>query len=339
MYFFYILKKYIKNFLIILISFSLLYTIVDIMFNISKIPSSSNLFILYSYYIFLYSITLLYPLVFVFAFLLTLSQMIKFNELVSFYSLGFYQKQLIKPIVFFSFFFIIVIFILLSTKLAYSAEYAQAIKNAKKLNTTNIFLKYNNSVIYIKKLNPVLKEAEDMYVFYLKNKKLYKYIYAKNAQFIENRWITNKADVYVITDKKWKKNTTSLIFLQNFKPKIISNLQKLRDISFYDAYLTIKYFNNVNINKILSIVFYKIFTPLSMVGIIIFIFYIAPIHIRISNVTLFMIKSISLSILFWGIILLIYKFAKQGVLQFWTLTIPFFVILAIDLYIRRKYEF
>jgi len=338
-YFFYILKKYLKNFLIILISFSLLYTIVDIMFSISKIPTSSNLFVLYAYYMFIYSATLLYPLAFIFAFLLTLSQMIKFNELVSFYSLGFYPKQLIKSIIFFSVAFTLVIFTLLSTKLAYSAEYAQAIKDAKKLNTDNIFLKYNNSVIYIKKLNPVLKQTKDIYVFYIKNKKLIKYLYAKEAYFVGNEWVAKNADVYLINEKKWIKNTSSIIFLKNFKPKIISNLQKLRDISFYDAYLTIKYFNNIDINKILSIVFYKIFTPLSMIGIIISIFYISPIHIRVSNVTLFMIKSISLSILVWGIMLLLYKFAKQGVLPFYILSVPFFIILIIDLLIRRKYEF
>jgi len=338
-YFFYILKKYLKNFLIILISFSLLYTIVDIMFSISKMPTSSNLFVLYAYYMFIYSATLLYPLAFIFAFLLTLSQMIKFNELVSFYSLGFYPKKLIKPIIVFSVIFTLAIFGILSTKLAYSAEYAQAIKDAKKLNTDNIFLKYNNYVIYIKKLNPVLKEAKNIFVFYIKNKKLTKYLFAKKASFIDNEWVAKNADVYLINEKRWIKNTSSQVFLKNFKPKIISNLQILRDISFWDAYLTIKYFKNVDLNKILSIVFYKIFTPLSMIGIIIYIFYISPIHIRVSNVTLFMIKSISLSILVWGIMLLLYKFAKQGVLPFYILSVPFFIILIIDLLIRRKYEF
>jgi len=338
-YFFYILKKYLKNFLIILIAFSLLYTVVDIMFSISKIPSSSNLFVLYAYYMFIYSATLLYPLAFIFAFLLTLSHMIKFNELVSFYSLGFYPKQIVKPIIIFSAIFTLAVFGVLLTKLAYSAEYAQAIKDAKKLNTDNIFLKYNNSVIYIKKLNPVLKEANNIYVFYIKNKKLTKFLFAKEARFVDNEWVAKNAYIYLINEKKWIKNTSSIIFLKNFKPKIISNLQKLRDISFWDAYLTIKYFKNVDINKILSIVFYKIFTPISMIGIIIYIFYISPIHIRVSNVTLFMIKSISLSILVWGVMLLLYKFAKQGVLPFYVLSLPFFIILIIDLFVRRKYEF
>ena len=339
MQFFYVLKKYLVNFLVVLISLSFLYSVVDIMFSISKIPNSSNLFILYFYYVFIYALTLLYPLAFIFSFLLTLNQMIKFNELVSFYSLGFRPKEIIKPIILFNIFFMFLMFLLLSSKLAYSNEYAQAIKDAKKLNTENIFLKYNNSLIYIKKLNPVLKKTYNIYVFQLKNKSLKKVIFSKEADFKDNRWFSKSASILTLKHNKWQEKNLSLFFLKNFKPKIISNLQKLRDISFTDAYLTIKYFKNIDKNKILSITFFKVFTPLSIIGIIYIVFYLSPIHIRISNVTIFMLKSITFSIFVWGGMLLIYKFAKQGVLPFYVLSFPFFVILIIDLFIRRKYEF
>ena len=339
MQFFYVLKKYLVNFLIVLISLSFLYSVVDIMFSISKIPNSSNLFILYFYYVFIYAVTLLYPLAFIFSFLLTLNQMIKFNELVSFYSLGFHPKEIIKPIILFNIFFMFLMFLLLSSKLAYSNEYAQAIKDAKKLTTKNIFLKYDDSIIYIESLNPVLKKAYNMYVFKIKNRDLKKVIFSKEADFQNDKWFSKKALVLVLKNDKWQEKRLNLFFLKNFKPKIISNLQKLRDISFYDAYLTIKYFKNIDKNKILSITFFKIFTPLSMIGVIFILFYLSPIHIRISNVTIFMLKSIALAILVWGGMLLIYKFAKQGVLPFYILSFPFFVILIIDLFIRRKYEF
>jgi len=340
MYFFYLLKKYIKNFLIIFFAISFLYTIVNMLFSISKLPTSSNLVVLYLFYLFIYASILLYPLAIIFAFLLTLNQMIKFNELVSFYSLGFLPKKIFKVFLIVSGGIVFLMFILQSTKLAYTNEYAQAIKDAKKLNTKNLFLKYENKVIYIENLNPILKKATNINVIELKNNEVKKVIFAKEATFKNNVWITNEADIVSINDKKWINQKNNLVFLKNFKPKIISNLQKLRDISFYDAYLTIKYFKNIDLNTILSIVFFKIFTPLSILALMFYIFITSPIHVRISNITLFMLKSISLSVLVWGGMLILYKFAKQGVLPFWSLSFIFIILIIFDIYIiRRSNEF
>ena len=336
MYFFYILKKFLKNFLIIFIAVGFLYSVVDVMFSISKMPSSSNLFILYFFYMFIYSSLTLYPLALIFAFLLTLNQMIKFNELVSFYSLGFQPKKILKPFFLSSLIIIFGMFVLQSTKAAYSGEYAEAIKDAKKLSTTNLFLKYKNKIIYIKSLNPILKTAYEMKVFILKNRKVNKIYFAKEARFTDNRWYCENTKIMTLSKNSWKTEKRELYFLENFKPKIISNLQKLKDISFYDAYLTVKYFKNIDKNTILSIVFFKIFTPLAILSLIIYLFIKAPIHIRISNVPLFMLKSLSLSILVWGGMLLLFKFAKQGVLYYWILTLPFVVLLIIDFIILRR---
>ena len=340
MYFFYILKKFLKNFLIIFFSVAFLYSVVDIMFSISKIPSSSNLFILYLFYMFVYACITLYPLAIAFGFLLTLNQMIKFNELVSFYSLGFLPKKILKPFLLSSLILILGMFVLESTKAAYSGEYAQAVKDAKKLSTSNMFLKYKNKIIFIKRLNPILKRAYGIKVFILKNNTVIKIYFAKKAQFINEKWYCENAEIMTLSKKRWEKEKKPLYFLHNFKPKIISNLQKLKDISFYDAYLSIKYFKNIDKNMILSIVFFKIFTPLAIVALMILLFIQAPIHIRISNVPLFMLKSLSLIILVWGGMLLIFKFAKQGVLPYWNLILPFVVLLIIDFIIlRRNNEF
>ena len=339
MYFFYILKKYLKNFLIMFFALSFIYAVVSMLFSISKLPSSSNLIVLYLFYVFIYASMVLYPLALIFSFLLTLNQMIKFNELVSFYSLGFYPKKILKPFLISAFFITFLMLILESTKLAYSNEYAQAIKDAKKLSTENIFLKYNNKIVFIKTLNPVLKMANDINVIEIQNNKVKKVIFAKEAFFKNNAWISKDAKIIYLSENKWIKKHKNLIFLKNFKPKILSNLQKLRDISFYDAYLTIKYFKNLDLNTILSIVSFKIFTPFSIIALMYFLFLIAPIHLRISNVLLFMVKSISLSVLVWGGELLLYKFAKQGVIPFWSLGLIFVLLLIIDFYIRRKNEF
>jgi len=339
MYFLYLSKKYLKYFLIVFFSLSFLYTIVSMLFNISKLPSSSNLVILYIFYIFIYSAMLLYPLAIIFSFLLTLSHLIKFNELISFYSSGFTPKKIFKPFLIVGGLIVFFMFGLQSTKLAYTNEYAQAIKNAEKLNSKDLFLKYENKVIYIENLNPILKKAKNINVIQLKNNKVKKIIFAKEAVFRNNKWFAKNANIVLISNQKWIKQKNNLVFLKNFKPKILSNLQKLRDISLYDAYLTIKYFKNIDLNTILSIVFFKIFTPFSILALMFYIFIKAPIHIRLSNITFFMLKSISLSVLVWGGMLILYKFAKQGVLPFWSLSIIFIILLIFDIFIRRKNEF
>ncbi|EDM24107.1 LptF/LptG family permease [Caminibacter mediatlanticus] len=338
MYFWYILRNYLKNFVITLIGFALLFVLVDYSFNFAKLPNSSNLQTLYIFYVFIDSIFILYPLALVFAFLLTLNKMIKFNELVSFYSLGFKPFKILKPIIYFSLFFFILIMYLQSTKIAYVNQYAKAIKNNMQLKNKNLFLKYNNSVVYIKELNPILKEAYDVKIFVVKDNKLIKIIYTKKAKFFKNHWISNKAVITTLSKDRWDKEEKKLVFLENFKPKILSNLKTLNTISLSDAYIAIKYFKDIDLNRVLSIVFFKVFTPLSLIILIILFFYTSPIHIRISNVSIFMIKSISLTIFVWGVELLLFKFTKQGVMPYYVIALPFFILIILTFLILRRYK-
>ncbi|MEO1924315.1 MAG: LptF/LptG family permease [Nautiliaceae bacterium] len=338
MYFWYILKKYVKNFFTVLFALGVLFVIVDLSFNFSKLPYSSNLQVLYVSYQFLYALFILYPLAIIFSFLLTVSSMIKFNEFVSFYSLGFLPKKLLMPFFFFSLFFTFFVFLIQSTKLAYINQYAAAIKSSEKLKDRDLFLKHNNKVVYIKELNPIFKIANDVRVFEI-NGDLKKMIYAPKAYFVNNRWYAKNAEITYFFEKEWIKEYKDVYFLKNFKPKILSSLKSLNEISFYDAYLTIRYFRDIDESKILAIVFFKIFTPLSMIALMVIFFLTAPVHIRLSNITLFMIQSIILSILLWGGELLLFKFSKQGIIPYWSIAVPFVILFVLDIYfLRRKNE-
>ncbi len=334
MYFYYLLKKYIFNFLILFFGLSFLFVVVDYTLNFSKLPSYANLQILYIVYTFVYAAFMLYPLSFVFGFLLTLLGMIKSNELVSFYSLGFSPKKLFKPFLFVSFGVTLVMFLLQSTKVAYVNQYAQAIKAHMKYSNKDLFLKFNNYVVYIKELNPILKIAKEMIVFDVDKFEVKRVFFLDKAVFRNDIWIGDAKEV-VLTPNKWIFEKKKVSLLEHFKPKIISNLKKLDNISFYDAYLSIKYFKEIDLNRILSIVFFKIVTPLSLIFFMGILFYKTPIHSRISNIPAFMIKSILLTIALWGSELIIYKFAKQGVLPYYLLWLPFVVVLILYFYVRR----
>jgi len=337
-YFNYIIKKYAKNFLLILFSLAFFFVIIDFIANFSKLPDSSNLQVLYLYYIVLYSFDMFYPLAIVFSFLFTMYYMIKFNELVSFYSLGFSVKKILKPFLTFSFLIFFIFIALDSGKMAYVREYADSILNKRQYSNTNLFIKFNDKIIYIKKIKPILKEAIDIRVFVLKDGKVKKIISAKKAVFVNDIWQAKNAEITFINDKKITKIRNDIFFLKNFKPKIVSNLKKLNSISLYDAIIAIKIFKDVNVNTLLSMVFYKIFTALSLIGLIIVFIFQVPIHQRISNVSLFLVKSVFLTILIWGIQLMIYKFSKQGVISPYVLMVPCFIIYSYGVYLLIKEE-
>ena len=319
-----------------LFSLSFFFVIIDFITNFSRLPDSSNLQVLYLYYIVLYSIDMFYPLAIVFSFLFTVYYMIKFNELVSFYSLGFTVKKVLKPFMSFAFLVFFLFIALSSGKFAYVREYADSILNKKQYSNTNLFIKYNNKIIYIKKIKPILKEAVNLKVFIVKNRKVEKIIFAKKAVFKNDIWYAKNAEITLITDKKILKLIKDVYILKNFKPKIVSNLKNLSSISLYDAFIAIKIFKDVNVNTLLSMVLYKIFTALSLMGLLIILMFKAPMHQRISNVSLFLIKSILLTILVWGIQLMIYKFSKQGILSPFILMIPCFLIFSYGIYLLYK---
>jgi len=223
-----------------------------------------------------------------------------------------------------------------SSKFAYVREYSQSILDKNGYANTNLFIIFQNKVIYIKKIEPILKEAKDIRVFYLKGEKVYKVIFAKSAFFKNNRWYVKNANVMIIGERKIIQTTKNLEMLENFKPKIISNLKELNSISFYDAFLAMKIFKDININSLLSIVFYKIFTALSMILLIVIFMFKSPLHQRISNIFLYLIQSVFFTIIIWGLVLLIFKFAKQGVISPYLLIFPFIVLLCYSLYLIKK---
>ena len=84
----YIIEKYLKNFIIILLSLEIFFVGIDFLQNFKSIPQSANLQLLYIFYNAFFTLTLTLPLSIVFAWISTLITFIKNNEYVAFYSLG-----------------------------------------------------------------------------------------------------------------------------------------------------------------------------------------------------------------------------------------------------------
>jgi lipopolysaccharide export system permease protein len=335
--FFYILKKFVKNFFLFLFSLSFLYLLVDLIANFLHLPSSSNLQILYGVYIFAASFENFYFLALVFSFLYTLYFLIKYNYLVSFYSFGFSKAKILKPFLLFSFFIYFIFLILNNTEYVYFKQKAKSIISNHKIKKENLFLKHNNKIVYIKELKPLLRKAIGLKIFVLDKMKVKKVIFIKEAVYKNDIWYGKNVIIESIKDNEINtKKLSSLKILKNFEPVVLSNLKKLDSLSIRDSFLAIEIFKDIKLNKILAILLYKILAPLSIILLLVYFMYISPMHQRISNISVFMIKSVFLTILVWGIDLLIYKFVKQGVFSPFMLFLPLIFILFLDIYIIKK---
>jgi lipopolysaccharide export system permease protein len=337
MYFTYLLKKYVKNFFIFLFGLSILYLLIDLIANLHKLPNSSNLQILYSVYVLGFSFENFYSLALIFAFFYTLYYLIKYNYLVSFYSVGFSKKKLLWPFLLFAFIMYTGFLILDNTNYVYLNQKAKNILFNKKLKKENLFLKHKNNIIYIRELKPLFKKAIDVKIFVLNEKKVEKIIDIKEAVYKNNIWIGKDVLLTVIKNNEMiVKKLHNIKILKNFEPLVLSNLKKLDSLSIKDAVLAIKVFKDIKLNKIIAILLYKIITPLSIIFLLIYFMYTSPMHQRISNISFFMIKSVFLTILVWGINLLLYKFVKQGVLTPYILFLPLIAIIILDIYVIKK---
>ena len=323
----YLLIKYVKYFFIILLSLELFFVGIDMLQNFTKLPDSANLQLLYIMYNTFFTLTITLPLSLVFAWVVTLTFLIKENALVSFYALGISQKKIMTPILLITILFTFVLIGLQSTPLAYSYEKKNKIlENRYFVNEqNNIFLKYNDYFVFFKKLYPIEKKAIDIHIFKTKDNDVVETIVGKKAFYQNNKW-------YVIDTKITKKpknidwNSSKLnvsyekflYTLEGFEPKIISNVYKGKaQYSVIDAIRTILLLDTqeFNTNKIKAILYSQLVMPFFVLPLIVLIFIYTTPSSRFFNSALFISGMIFLSLSVWGILFLLQKLALGSIVS------------------------
>jgi len=321
----YLLTKFLKYFLIILVSLELFFVGVDILQNMAALPDSANLQLLYVIYNFFYTLTITLPISLVFGWIVTITVFVKNNELVSFYSLSISSQSILKPIMLISSFIVIILISLQMTPLAYSIEKKDRILNNEHFvnEKYNIFLKYNEYFVYFKKLYPVEKKAEEIKIFKTLNNDILEVIDAKKAYYQNNRWYIIDA---TITQKPnnidWDKSKLNihhekfLHTLEGFEPSIINNVYKAKvQFSILDAIRTILLLEDqdFNTNKIKVILYSQILLPFFALPLIVLIFIYTQASSRFFNTAKFVSFSIFGTLIVWGILFLLQKLATGGV--------------------------
>ena len=345
----YILKKYLLNFIIVLISLEIFFVGIDLLQNFKSIPHSANLQILYVLYMTFFTLTITLPLSIVFAWIVTLVVFIKNNEFVAFNALGATNKKIILPIINISILLLSLLIFLQMTPLAYSSDQKKKILDNEYFTSSksDIFLKYNDYYIYFKKLLPLEKRAEDIHIFKISGKDVIETIIGEKAYFQNDKWyvvnvkIINKPkDLNVDSSKLDIRYEKFLHTLDGFKPKILDNVYDNKsDFSIIDAVSALVLLNDqgINTDKIRSILYNLIIIPFFVIPLILLIFAYAALNSRFFNIAKFTSFSIFGTLVIWGLFFVLYKFTNGGVLvPEISILLPMFLWIIISVYFYNK---
>ncbi|BBG66486.1 permease YjgP/YjgQ [Hydrogenimonas sp.] len=321
----YVSWLYIRHFFLIAFALAFFFAGLDYMQNASKL-NGFNIKILYMFYKGSYALSLLFPIALVLSMIVAKMALIRSNALVSFYALGYSKKEVLRPFIFVSFLLTLLYIGLHFTTFVNSELYAKALMQ-KKHNLTvtrNLFVKYNDSFVYISQLIPSRKEAKDIRIYRMQEGDLVQTIYGKSAKFDGSKWLI--ADAKIVTKPHVKGLTyeglkieykSGVETLAGFKPKILTSVfEGKRYYTIQDAYdaLGLLVSQKLETSKVRSILYYMVVSPFFAMSLVIIFFLSIPPHARSSNLLLVSFVLIGTTLFVWGVIYLLYRISLSGVI-------------------------
>ncbi|MCT7569218.1 LptF/LptG family permease [Aliarcobacter butzleri] len=345
----YILKKYLINFIIVLISLELFFVGIDYLQNFKNIPASANLQLLYILYNSFFTLTLALPLSIVFGWIVTLVLFIKNNEFVAFNALGATRKNIFMPVVIVSISLLITLVFLQMTPLAYSYEQKRKILNDEYFSNTksDIFLKYNEYYVYFQKLLPLEKKAENIHIYKVKGDNLVETIIGEKAYFQNDKWyvvdvkVINKPENIDINNSKLDVRYEKFLHtLEGFKPKILDNVYESKsDFSIMDAVsaLILLKDQGMNTQKIRTILYNQLIIPFFVIPILILVYSFASLNNRFFNMAKFVSFSIFGTLIVWGFFFLVFRLTSSGtVIPEISMLLTMFIWVIFSIYFYNK---
>ncbi len=322
----YLLKKYFINFIIVLFSLEFFFVGIDFLQNFKELPQSANLQLLYLLYNSFFTLTLTLPLSLSFAWVLTLVIIIKNNELVAFLSLGVKSRTIYLPAILTSAILLFCLIALQSTPMAYSYDQKNKIMNNEYFTNskTDIFVKYNEYFVYIKRLFPLEKRAEGVHIFKIEDEDIVENISAPKAYFQNNRWYVIDAKIVKKPVKiNWTESKLDISYekflhiLEGFKPKILDNVYDSKSgYSIQDGIFALLLLSeqNVNTDKIRSSLYYQVLIPFFVLPMMLLIYKNSAINSRFFKIGSFVTFGVFGTLVIWGIFFMLHKFASGGII-------------------------
>ena len=323
-HFYYLAKLYLKNLVAILFGLSFAFAAIDY-FQSSQSLNSFSFKILYIFYMWQEAIGLLYPLAIVFALIMTKLSLIKNNNMGALHAFGYSKKRLIFPILFVATLSYAFFTFLHTTKFSYAKDKANLlIKNQLgAYDVNNLFFKYNDTFVYIKKLDPVEKKITDITIFKVEDYQVRYTIKAPLAVFDGKEWDAQNAvikkHVYVngILKKYVVEHKTHIKTLNGYKPKIIESLYEGKTLNIIDAYNTWKLLDRQHLNsdKVRAAFYDKVIVPLFSLALLVLLFFKLPFHTRMMNMGVVIALSLGATFFIWGILFGLNQIGSNGVLS------------------------
>ncbi|QWU80658.1 LptF/LptG family permease [Campylobacter novaezeelandiae] len=316
---------YLKNFFIIFLSLLCFFVCIDLLLNFKDLPKSANLDLLYVVFLACSAVFYLLPISLIFALILSLINMIRSNEFVSFYALGLSKNLVILFPFLWALFFCFVFIGLNFTSFAYANDYKRnIIKNGVLIKQGGgVFLKFNDDLIYIDKVKSAQNEVEDIKIFNTKDLNLTSFVIAKKAIFNDDFWILKEGSLTLLPNEYnvsakglQSKEFKDLKTLEGFKPKIIESVANNSDYSIKDALEGLFLFKEQGISlHSIKISLYKlVFTPFFAPFLMLIIYYFFPITARFFNLAFVSFIFFLVSFGVWGLLFLLTRLSENGVI-------------------------
>jgi len=324
LYFVYLSKLYLKNLTAILFGLSFAFAAIDYFQHIQELDIAGNYKILYIYYMWQEALGLLYPLAIVFALIMTKLALVKSNTMGALHAFGYSKNRLFRPLFLVAILTYISFLLLNTTEFSYAKDRAKMLLNneLQAYNVNDLFFKYNDTFVYIKKLNPVEKTIEDMTIFKVKGDQVRYTIKTPFATFNGYDWDAKdailKTNIYKYNELvrykvEHKKNIKTLI---NYKPKIIESLYEGKALNIMDAYNTWRLLESQNLNsdKVRAALYNKTIVPLFSLALLLILFFKLPYHARMMNLGGVIALSLGVTFMIWGILFGLNQIGANGVL-------------------------
>ena len=305
---------YLKYVFIIVLALVLFFVGFDVMDNLSELPDSANLKLLYTLYRSYYALDILFPVSLIFAMIAAKIALIRSNALVAYYSLGYSKADVLRPFTLIAT-GLIFIFVLLHfhAPFAKGREYSNNIY-ANKINgtpTEHLFFTYEDYYVYFKELHPLQQIAKGIRVFKLEHNDLREVIISKRARYLDDHWVLEEAQKLVKPHNVGAKSKGIVIseekdlrLLKDFRPDILDQVYEgSSTYTITDAFEAMKLLDeqNINTDKVKSVLYKTIIYPFFVPFVVIIIFFFVPISPRFLNVTLFSFGALLTTLLIWGI--------------------------------------
>lgn len=325
-YFRYIAWHYGKNFLILLAGLSLAVVFIDFLQNAQRLHGGINLKILYAFYTWEYMLTLIYPLVILFALAWTQITFIYRNVFVSLFSFGYSRRQLLFPFLAVAAAIYLFFILLQTTPFAHGRDDAHSIlKNGgKEQQVRDLFFKYNEMFVYVKRLDPLRKELHDGMLFRLEGRRVIETTRFPMAVYRDGRWVAPGA---LIRSKVFDEQGNVLRFrdrdvknwtvLRGYRPKIFKQIYEGRALMLQDALAAWSLLakQGLSADKIKSTLYNMILMPLFALATLVILFFRTPPYHRFVRKERLWMLFLGSSMLLWALLFALYRLGINGAID------------------------